>query len=318
MGLIDPKTIKNPIHRKLIEKYGNMRANTPIKTVFHRLCPRDLEYDDVAAGPKYNLSRFVLDELIYRYYFGSNFTALVYGARSDYKSTFALRLKLWLEEIAGVKPDYNNIIDSDKDLLKLIPRYTAPPIFTTFIKDEWDTSRSGLGNMVISDTVKNMINRARYDRWNLIICTPLFKYYPVDYFFKAYEYTRYGKPDIMCLIFDESVQLHGHVILPMPSNEEIAKYEERKKVFMQHSRKLAFNIDEELMQIAEEAILDSRVKEQLEQTMSHKLGKIAKTVLADYIFTMFPELQSKTMKDNIILKLQWMHLNQTTTLPRNK
>jgi hypothetical protein len=312
MGLISPKDIKNQAHRKLIEYYGTRRANTPLKTFFHQKVPIDLEFDYEAAKPKYNLSKIFLDELIYRYYFDSNFTCLIYGARSDYKSTTALRLKLWLEEIGGIKTDYNDIVDSDKELLRRVPRDKAPQKFRTYIKDEWDTVRSGLGNATMSDVVKNMINRARYDRWNLIICTPTFKYYPCDYFLKAYEYTRYGNRDIMCLLYDETVSLRGHVIFPMPTDKEIKEYEIRKKTFMTHSRKLSFNVDEELVNIAEESMKDPQILKML----SGKMGKTMRVILSDYIFFKYPELQSKSMKENVMLKMIWMYQNHTNRIPR--
>lgn len=307
MPLIDPKTIKNPAHRKLVEFYGSRLSSTPLKTMFHKI-PL-MEDESEALKPRYNLTKYIYDDLVYRYYFGSNNTWLIFGPRSDYKSTCALRLKLWNEEIAGLKPDYNDIIDSDIALLNRI-KGRIPKPFTTFIKDEWDTVRSGLGNMTVSDTIRNVINRARYDRWNLVICTPVFKFYPVDYFLQVWEYTRYGKNRmVQCIIYNEKMDIKGHVFLPMPTDEEILEYEKRKKEFMQHMRNLSFNVDEELMLIAEDAIIDSNLP-------ILKRSKDSRVVFMDYLSIKYPQLQSKVMKENIMLKIKYMQDNQLTKLPR--
>jgi hypothetical protein len=310
---IDPKKIKNPVHRKLIEHYGNMMASTPLKTQFHKI--PELEYEQEALHMKYNLTKYVLDDLVYRYYFDSNNSWLIYGPRADYKSTVALRIKLWNEEIAGLKPDYNDIVDSDVSLLE---RYTRKniPRFTTFIKDEWDTIRSGLGNMTVSETVKNVINRARQSGRNLVICTPVFKFYPVDYFLQVWEYVRFKNKCVCCLIYDNEARLKGHVILPMPSDAEIERYQERKKVFMGNMDELKFTVQDELKDIAEKLITDPFSK----KTLLGKDGKLKRSAstkngFITYATDRFPVLQSKTMQKDILEKVEFLLENKLDRFP---
>jgi hypothetical protein len=98
----------------------------------------------------------------------------------------------------------------------------------------------------------------------------------------------------------------------MPTDKEIKEYEIRKKTFMTHSRKLSFNVDEELVNIAEESMKDPQILKML----SGKRGKTMRVILSDYIFFKYPELQSKSMKENVMLKMIWMYQNHTNRIPR--
>jgi hypothetical protein len=295
--------------------YGNSLSSTPLKTQFHKI--PELEYEQEALAKKYDLSKYILDDLIYRYYFDSNNTWLIWGPRSDFKSTVALQIKLWNEKIAGIKPDYDNIVDSD---IALLERYTRKniPRYTTFVKDEWDSIRSGLGNQTVSETVKNVINRARQTGRNLIICTPVFKFYPVDYFLQVWEYVRFGNKCVCCLIYDQEARLKGHLFVPMPTDKEIELYQERKKKFLGNMDELKFTVQDELKSIAESLLNDSLARQILMKDGKVKTSASTKNGFITYATDRFPVLQSKVMQKDILEKVTFLLENGLKFFPKNE
>jgi hypothetical protein len=252
---IDLSKIENPIHRKLLAFYGKKMANTPLKTKFHQIPVHDMV--ETALDSRFDLTDYIFPELVYRYYFDSNFTCLIFGSRSDYKSACATYLALTCMEIAQIaEPDaFDFVVDSDSDLIDWYQKEKLPR-FTTLIKDEWDKKMSGLGVHTMSETLANVIKRIRGRFINLIICTPEFTPYPVDFFFRTWEYVRFGNKCVKLLVYDEDQQLRGHCIFPMPTDAQFSKYQTRKEVFLQRTQTMAFTLDEQLINLAEDVIKD--------------------------------------------------------------
>lgn len=298
MGLIQLKEITNPLHRELIKEYASKLGNTPLKTKFHRLPTHDLI--ESALDPKYDLSKFIYPDLVYRYYFDSNFSILIFGSRSDYKSSCATQFALWALEIAGIKePDeFDFVVDSDSELVKWYQKDNLPA-FTTLIKDEWDKKQSGIGVGTMSETLRNVINRIRGRRINLIICTPEFSPYPVDYFFRTWEYIRYGKRVVQLLVYDEDQNLKGHCFLPMPTDPQIDKYQKRKSVFLKRTQTMAFTLDQALIQIAEDVITDPTFP-QLSYDAKGKPSNKNRTARITYIAMKYQaDMQSEALKKRV-------------------
>jgi len=309
MALIDPQTIKNPIHRKLIEFYGKRMASTPLRTQFHTT-PDLMDSELEAMQPKYDLTKYIYPELVYRYYFDSNFTCLIHGPRSEYKSTAALQLALWCFEIAGIPEpkDYDFIVDRDKSLIDWYMK-KEHPVFDTIIKDEWDKKRSGIGVSTMSETLDNIVNRVRGRRLNLIICCPEFSPYAVDFYFKTWEYVRYGKRCITLLVFNDEAQLKGHCVLPMPTDIQLSKYAIRKKEFLHRTENMTFTLDEDLINCAEETIKDPILPQ----------GTGSKEARLVYLGQKYPGiLQNETIKRRLESMIKFMQDQGLTKFPQTE
>jgi len=314
MTLIQPKDIANKLHRNLIEKYGSSLASTPLRTAFHRSPNLDEETD--ALRKKYDFTEYMYPELVYRYYFDSNFTALIYGPRSEYKSTCALLLKTWCEKIAGIafNPELPGVVDRDKEVLNFYQQDVSK--FFTIIKDEWDKQRSGIGIGTMSETMNNIINRIRGRFINLIICTPQFTPYTVDYYFRTWEYIRYGERIVQLLVYDEDENLKGHVTLPMPTNFEIECYAKRKKIFLDRTKNLGFTIDEILVGYAEEIIQDPDFPPLVQNEKSGNFSNPYKDARITYIGLVFDDLISESLKKRVENLAKTMQILGVSKFPR--
>jgi len=297
MAQIDLKSIKNPVHRKMMEYYGTRLSNSPLLTQFHKI--PILENDEDALDPKLNLTPLVLDDLVYRFYTKNAVSILIWGPRRNYKSTLALWFWLRCYEIGNIKPDYDNIVDND---ISLLDRYMkkAPP-FTAFLKDEYDTTISGIGNQTTSQTLINVIKRSAYFQKPVIICSPVFKPYPVDYYLQVWEFQRYGEKKVKCLVYDHNSAPKGWVVLPMPSDAEIDTYDRlRKQKFMGNMEKMKFTIEEELDTIAEGLVNDPDISR---FDLNKKPDRIG---FQSWAFKKYPVLQSKTLQDNIMDRVRFL------------
>lgn len=312
MGQIALKDIKNPSHRKLMEHYGKQLSSTPLKTRFHDV--PHVETESEALAPELDFSALFSDELAYRLYTKNAISILVYGDRRDYKSTVVL--KLWLEwyKIAEESkvfdaplPDYENIVDND---ITLLDRYMKAPAFSAFIKDEFDTNMSGLGNMTTSQTLINVIKRSAYHQKPIFICSPVFKCYPVDYYLQTWEYRRYstasGRKEVLCIVYDKNAVPKGHAYFAMPTDEEIAAYDRRKQDFMGNMSRMRFTIEEELDEIAEKLITLPPDENGMDADCFDLSKKIDQTGFKSWAFKKYPVLQSKVMQQNIMERVQFM------------
>lgn len=311
MAQINLKDIVNPVHRRLMQDYGSNMNSTPLKTRFHKI-PLLVE-DQEAIDPKYDLTPLLLDELIYRIYTKNAISILIYGDRRDYKSTTVLQLWLWWQQLLNsakifpkLTPDYENIVDND---ITLLEKYMKAPLFTPFIKDEFDTNISGIGNMTTSQTLINVIKRSAYYQKPIFVCSPVWKAYPVDYFLQTWEYRRYGKKEVMCIIYDKNSNPKGHVYIPMPSDEEIEKYDNRKKSFMGNMDRMHFTIEEELDAIAEKIIHDPVCHDFDFKKKSDRVGFMS------WCFKKFPILQSKTLQENIFQRVKFLMDHELLRMP---
>lgn len=313
MAQIDPDSLTDPKARRLIKTYGYSLSNTPLKTHFHRN-PPILDYGDeakaIASKKEYDYSNVFIDDLWYRYIFDSNLKLEIYGPSSDFKSTLALAVKYQCEMLIAKQKNValDDIVDSDATLLK---RFTRPDTFRfeTFIKDEWDTTMSGLGNMTMSETVTNVLKRSRLTGRNIIICTPPFKPYPVDYFLEVWEYQRFGDKRVMALLYDHEAHIRGNVVLPMPPDALIEAYLTGPKArFMKNMDGLKFNIDEAMVEIAEKLVADPHLP-------PIKKGASCRNGFLVYATRLYPELQSKVQKKDIWEKVLYLKEEGLTKFP---
>jgi len=228
------------IIQEVLNEYDYSLSAGPLLTAIQEI-PTSDDFKEIASLKIFDLTRYLIPDMIWRCYNQMNYFIFLYGNRGFYKSTLALWLAWQSSIISGFElpKDYSEfIVDDNNSMLELIRQ--KKPVFYTAIKDERDKKRSGAGNQTLSEILDDQINRIRGRQYNIIICTPEDYDFPVDFKFRTWRFQR--KPieeaHVRFLVEYEGTFV-GHVNIKLPPQEMIHTYHSTVKAkFLERTQTL--------------------------------------------------------------------------------
>ena len=230
----------------------------PLMTAIQEL-PTSDEIKEIASLDIFDLTPYILPDMLYRFHRGMNYFIYIHGYRAFFKSTFAIWWAYQCSLIGGFElpPQQSDfIVDSNMALVNLI-REDKPKFFTA-IKDEVDKQRHGAVTQTIETVLTNQINRIRGRQYNIIYCTPEDYYFPIDFKFKTWRFRRKPtKKACINLLVEHEGLFVGHVKIPMPPEFLLNKYHRGiKKGFLARTQTLTDDVQDEHLKIIDELLED--------------------------------------------------------------
>jgi len=212
----------------------------PLMTAIQELPTTD-DRKELASLPIFDLSPFLIPDMIYRLKKGMNYFIYIHGYRAFFKSTTAIWWAWMCSILSGFElPNKQKdfIVDNNMELVSLI-RKNKPKFFTA-IKDEVDRKSFGAGTQAVEETLENQINRIRGRQYNIIYCTPEEYYFPVDFTFRTWRFRRKPKDEaITRMLVEHEGETVGHINFPLPPQSILQRYHKGvKRGFLKRTQTL--------------------------------------------------------------------------------
>jgi hypothetical protein len=321
-GKLILERVKLPDHLKVILKYGAKESSFPFESKFHHTGLPETEAE--VFSPLFDYSNILVDEIIYRYYFGGNMITWLTGKRMKLKSSTAIQLCIIEYKIAaqalysvGINPKpLLDIMDSmkwivDNDVAQTEIINSKFPPFMSIVRDEFDASIAGAGTMTLKDAMKDTIDRIRGAQFNMQICSPKDMDYSVDYYLEVWENLRIPKPGqlpyVVSKLYSNDHELMGAIRIPLPEDKYLAKYNlEVKPQYLERAKEMEYNLDKAINKIISELLKDPKFPPPCRGNKSLRMQYIGET------YTIVSSQKMKEYIEQICRSKQEMQESQQT------